>query len=180
MALLVGLAVAVPAVPVAAGTATQRAESRRKPPVTETEQVTAVVPAGLLVVSVALPRRYRDDGRTHRTEPLEVVVRDSRPGTPGWSLGGIARNFTEQGGTPSASDQIRWTPRLVAAPGAGVSVTPSGLGEPIEEDPGSVSRQLAVGAAARSFGTTVVAVGLSVPLTAEESLFAGDLTFTVL
>lgn len=179
--LLLSAALAVPAVPAVAGTGAHRAETRRKPPVTEDERVTATVSPGLLLISVGSPRRIGDDGRVHRTEPLEVVVRDGRPGSPGWSLGGIAHGFAERGGTAAVSDQIRWTPRLVAGPGGGgVTVTPSGVGEPIEQDPGAASRQLASGAAGTSFGTSVVAVGLSVPLSAEEALFAGDVTFTVL
>ena len=171
------VALAVPAVPAAAGPAVHGAQTRRKPPVTETERVTTSVVPGLLLVSVPAPRRFRDDGRVHDTEPLQVVVRDSRPGTPGWSLGGIARNFAEQGGTPSRSETIRWTPVLVSGPPGGVTVIESGLGEPIEEDPGSASRPLA---SAKSLGTTVLAIGLGVPLSAREARFTGEVTFTVL
>ena len=180
-ALLLGLVLAAPAVPAMAGTAPLRAETRRKPPVAQTERVTATVSPGLLLISVAMPRPKRDDGRVHEAEPLEVVVRDSRPGTPGWSLGGIARNFAEQGGVPRASEAVRWIPRLVSAPRpSAVTVVEFGLGEPIEEDPGSAARQLARGAAGQSFGTTVVAVGLSVPLSSRDALYSGEVTFTVL
>jgi hypothetical protein len=181
LALLLCLATVGPAGATDAG-ATAAVTARRKVrPVGVGEQLGAVVVPGLLLVSVAAAAPARDDGKVHGTEPLTVVVRDTRPGGVGWTLDGIAHGFAEEGDQSSSSDTIRWTPNLVdASPAMTVSVTASGTGRPIVEDPGAASRTLASSPAGKSIGTAVVQLALGVPLTDRGALFRGEVTFTVL
>lgn len=154
---------------------------RTKPVDTETERVQAVVTGGLLVISVEVRPEPKDDGRVHEPGPLVVTVRDTRAGSLGWTLGGIAGGFTAQGGRPIRSDVIRWNPKVLdSSPSVRVTPNASGTGTPIDQDRRAASRQLASAAVGSSIGTAVIGTDLGVPLTSQEEEFRGDITFTVI
>lgn len=149
-------------------------------PRADAERLTAVVAPGLLLVTVPVVRGFREGRRDDPADPLQVEVRDTRPGSVGWSLGGIASSFRTSDGA-ARSTSVRWQVRLVASsPGMTITVSPIGAGTAIPGDPGAASRLLATSPAGGPVGTATFAVTPRVPHDPDDARFGGEITFTVL
>lgn len=115
-----------------------------------------------------------------------VTVTDTRAGSLGYSVSGVAGDFTGAGGSIN-SENLGWTPKIVGTPPSSVSVTagaavPAGAGVPVGTTSSPVaglkaSRTLATAASGASVGT--VELGASLVLQAPTTTKAGTYSTTL-
>jgi hypothetical protein len=166
--------------------------------VSDTETITTTVPAGTLTITAGGPAVDLGTASLNAANTLlvtapkdinPVTVTDTRSGNLGYTVSGVAGDFSTASGDKINSENLGWTPKVLNAPAivtatAGPAVAP-GNGVAVGATTGAglkTSRVLATTSAGASIGTAQYSATLvlQAPTTSKAGTYSTTLTLTAL
>jgi phosphate ABC transporter phosphate-binding protein len=154
-------------------------------PGTDTVPVTAIVPpTGTFTVTIPAGVTLTQSGASATGNLTPIIVSDSRNTYPGWSVSGLAGNFTGTGlAIPYTipADDLGWVPGTATLP-AGITLGPAIVAGTSPGGLGDAGGVLADAADGYGYGTYTfdAALTLDIPAAAPAGSYTGTLTITYL